>query len=222
MNSKRLNPIAVLFCALLFSPLGSAVPDLSFEFTNSGQIVSPTDSVTISARITNSGDAITNAFASLINIGPIPPMVFEQYIDTGLPGVPFSLTLGMGESVEFDLVTYVPFPIGGNPGDPVSTGVYTLPIAIIELAYTEIVIVGTDVQFIESAVDMQNASDFTWSVRDDSGSVPEPGTLAMLSLGLAVVGFMRRRGLSVLISPCFEWRPVGESNPCRRRERAMS
>lgn len=177
---------------LLACAYAGASPMLSFEFTNSGQVVGPTDDVTISARISNVGDPISGAFPSMLGIGPIPSQILGQYIDSGLPGIPFSLTLGTGESVEFDLVTYQPFPLGGSPGDPVATGLYTLPISTVTLQYTEIVF---DPVFalIDSPVDTADASDFVWTVRDAAAAVPGPGTLALLGLGLTGFNLTRRK-----------------------------
>lgn len=193
--------IVVLTALAVVNTTGTAWADpvLTFEWVGSGQIFAPTDSVEMKARVTNSGDMAlidANAFGNIVIFGNAPE-VFDNYVEFlsggfafGPPG-PFSI--GTGESVEFTMATWDPFPITGNIGDPVPLGDYVVPnAAVVSLTYT------TVNPFVQNEVDVSQAGDFEWTVSDtrpdpDPPVIPTPtAALAGLAL-LGVCGLRRRR-----------------------------
>ena len=183
------------------SGIAQAVPMLSFNFIGSGQTFSPTDEVLIQGKITNVG-----AEPLIDGLGggsiTIPPRIFNQYLDRFPPGIspaPSAITHGLfsldpGETLIYTVALYDPFPIDGNPGDPVDLGQYTLPLDNI---IPKITIFDP---FMTLDVDTSGASDFVWTVTEDGQSgpgpgpnpIPEPSTMLLLGSGLAgLIGWRR-------------------------------
>lgn len=169
-----------------------ALPIIEFEFVGSGQVVSPTDTVVMRGRVTNvSGEALVGAVGngSLNFVDPI----FSQYFDPFNPpnfAPPGVGSLAPGESIEWNIVNFVPFPITGNLGDPVALGLYTFFLSDITTAF----FVPAGPNSFTVTAQKTNAADFTWTVVDQpTGSVPEPGTVALVGLAFAGLVFGARR-----------------------------
>src|SRR5690606_30015335 len=122
-----------------------AITTLEFEFLDSGQTVAPTDQVVMRGRVTNTGDTpLLNALASGgVNLFIHAPAIFSNYVETpgGFGFGPIGLfPLDPGESVDFTVATWSPWPIGGSAGDPVPLGDYEFPAsAFIHITYTEFI-----------------------------------------------------------------------------------
>ncbi len=159
---------------------------LDFEFIGSGQTFSPTDDVEIQGRITNNGDMALDQGIGFGGI-TIPDRIFNQYFEAFPPGIAFSppglVSLNPGESIDWRIALYQPFPITGNPGDPVDLGLYTLPIT------DDFLITFTVFNpFRSILVNTSQAGDFIWNVVDGGGvdpqPVPEPASILALACGL--------------------------------------
>ena len=170
-----------------FTQSSQALPVIEFEFLGSGQVVGPTDTVVMRGRVTNVSDEALNGAVGIGNINFVEP-IFSQYFDPFNPpnfAPPGVITLAPNESLEWDIVNFVPFPITGNLGDPVQLGLYTFFLP--DITTTFFVPAGPD-SFSVTAK-KTNASDFIWTVvGEPTGSVPEPGTLALVGLALAGLG----------------------------------
>ena len=185
---------AALVVGALASP-AQALPVLTFEFLGSGQVVGPTDEVTVRGRITNSGDPLS-AFLGSDSV-TLTPEIFNNYVPAFPPflqgrppvGPPtFTTELGTGESLDWTIAIFQPFPLTGNFGDPVPLGRYTLPAANIVSFYTIFAPDLVDIPFDTSA-----AADFFWDVVDDSSALPAPPTLLLMLAGLAILSRYRSR-----------------------------
>src|SRR5690606_14791037 len=119
--------------------------------------------------------------------------IFSNYVETpgGFGFGPIGLfPLDPGESVDFTVATWSPWPIGGSAGDPVPLGAYEFPAsAFIHITYTEFI------PFIPYSVDFSNAGSFVWHVTDGDEVIPEPMTagLALISVGALSMVIRRRR-----------------------------
>ncbi len=172
-----------------------AIPSLDFEFLDSGQIVGPTDTVVMRGRVTNVGtEALDggNGQGTIFFSGD----VFDQYFDpfnpplSAPPGVTF---LEPGESVDWIIVNFVPFPITGNLGDPVLLGDYVFPLANITTSF----FVAAGVDSFTVVASQANAEDFRWQVVEEIPvQIPEPAPLTIFLGGLlflAAQSLSRRR-----------------------------
>lgn len=171
--------------ALILSPYrANALPILEFEFLGSGQTVSPTDVVTVRGKLTNTGDPFTTGLG--FGAVTLPGAVFSQYDSPYPPGLapgPAGLfSLATNESIEWDIATLSPWPLSGNPGDPVAAGAYVLPLANIT---TDVLLF--DFNFQQVTALKTNAADFVWTVTDSSTSVPLPGTVLLIAVGLILL-----------------------------------
>ena len=182
-NRSPLAFLCLLFALLILIPGRlSAAPILAFEFLGSGQIVSPTDIVTMRGRVTNIGpDPLPPSVGGgLLNV---PPMIFDQYVALFPPGPqsspPGVIELASGASIEWTIAEWFPFPITGGPGDPVPPGTYVF--STDDIITTFFVPAGQDSETF--VADKSSASDFVWSVREP-GQVPEPASLALMAFGL--------------------------------------
>ena len=193
---------AVLSLGLVvsLSQASHAIPVIEFEFLGSGQVVSPTDTVEMRGRVTNvSNEALVGSVGGG-NINFVEP-IFSQYFDPFNPpnfAPPGVIGLAPGESIEWLIVNFVPYPITGSLGDPVQLGLYTF--FLTDITTTFFVPAGPD-SFTVTA-QKTNASDFTWTVVEEPiGSVPEPSTLAILGFAVAGLGLaIRRKTKSQLVS----------------------
>lgn len=192
MSSFMLRAALLGLMALAASP-AAAVPVLSFEFLGSGQVLSPTDQVTIRGRITNTGDsALPSSLRTSFTYLRMPEPVYSQYlwIAGGFPTGPQSfLDLDPGESIEWIITTLGPFPIDGRRGDPVDPGDYFIAANGVQVTYSVLAPNGatTTERYSTSAA----PAPFTWTVVAQTASVPAPGALLLLAGGLAMV--VRRR-----------------------------
>lgn len=199
---KKMLLIAVAFVAIscITAPMAFAAPILNFAFVDSDQTLGPTDTVQMIGRITNMGpDSLTSAIG-FGSFGRVPTMIYNQYIDDFPPGVspmPSGLvSLAPGAYLDWLIVQWSPWPIGGNPGDPVSPGTYTFPSS--DLSGTLFGFSGQNFNIYH--VNMANASNFVWTVADNSPApaapVPEPGSFILLLIGvgmLVLARFLRRK-----------------------------
>lgn len=195
--SPSRTPVAIAaLCALaLTASPAQADPDLVFEWLDNNQVVSPTDSVLMRARVSNIGDMDlidANAFGNILIFGTAPE-VFDNYVEFLSGGFSFGpagpFSIGVGESVDFTFAQWDTFPITGDIGDPVPAGVYTVPqTALLDLHYT------TLNPFTEHPVDFSQAGDFVWTVRDTPDmEIPTPAALPAGLIGFAALAMHRRR-----------------------------
>jgi len=186
------NFILTITLIVALTQTSQALPVIEFEFLDSGQVVSPTDTVVMRGRVTNvSGEALTGAVGSggITFVDPI----FSQYFDPFNPpnfAPPGVISLDPGESLEWNIVNFVPFPITGNLGDPVALGPYTFFLTDITTTF----FVPAGLNSFSVTAQKTNAADFTWTVVDEPiGAVPEPGTLALVGLVFAGLAFRMRQ-----------------------------
>lgn len=122
------------------------------------------------------------------------PDVFNNYVEAFPPGLRFGpggvFSIGTGDSVTFAIAVWQPWPLTGNPGDPVPEGQYVIHNAAFSaIAYS------TFNPFVQHPVDLSDAGDFTWTVfSDPNGPTPIP-----LPAGLTLLGALtlRRRAGAV-------------------------
>jgi hypothetical protein len=170
MNTLNKVAIALMFSCL--PGLSTAQPILSGSILNNGQFVSPTDSVTFKVRIENTGDA---AFAQAWSVGtgansaPSGNYNTFNFPAAGYPAFDTSPLIG-GGVFDFDFFTFIPNAGGAALGPYVGTNAFTM-------------------QFADNTI--VNFGTAAWTV--EGHSVPEPATLALLGLGLAGLGFSRRK-----------------------------
>jgi|GEM_PF-4405785 len=186
------NFVLTVTLIVAFTQTSQALPIIEFEFLDSGQIVGPTDTVVMRGRVTNvSGEALVGAVGGG-GINFVDP-IFSQYFDPFNPpnfAPPGVISLAPGESIEWNIVNFVPFPITGNLGDPVALGLYTFFLS--DITTTFFVPAGPN-SFTVTA-QKTNAADFTWTVVDQpTGSVPEPNTLVLVGLAFAGLAFGTRK-----------------------------
>ncbi|MBA2588700.1 MAG: PEP-CTERM sorting domain-containing protein [Alphaproteobacteria bacterium] len=179
--------------AFAANPAGAA-PVLSFSYTGSGQVVSPTSQVVVGGRITNTGDTRFNGGQTLFTF-LIPQPAYDQYswIVGAFPKGPSTfIDLNPGQSIDWTITTLGTWPITGKRGDPVPAGDYFLDVASMKITYAVLdPILGlTNEKYAISAA----PSRFTWTVVAPATSVPEPGTVALLAGCLMAMAWMRRRG----------------------------
>ena len=198
-STKFFILLVSLIASVALTATSWATPMLSFNFIGSGQTFSQTDDVHIQGQITNVGtEPLLNGLGG--GLITIQPRIFNQYFERFPPGVtpaPSVITHGLfslnpGENIIYTIAHYDPFPIGGNPGDPVELGQYILPIADITPQVTIFS------PFTTINVDTSGASDFVWTVTQDGqpgpgpSPVPEPSTMLLLGSGLAgLIGWRR-------------------------------
>ncbi|MEM7279881.1 MAG: PEP-CTERM sorting domain-containing protein [Pseudomonadota bacterium] len=184
----------ILICSLLLAHPVYALPVLEFEFLGSGQTFTTEEIVPMRGRLTNVGDmAITGGVGFGSVTVPFPSLLFDQYVADFPPGLspfpPGVINLGVNESLEWTLANWSPFPITGDPGDPVIAADYLFPIANI----TTQIFVPAGANSVTYDVRQTNASDFQWTASDQPAPVPLPGTLALLLCGLSGLAWRQRR-----------------------------
>jgi hypothetical protein len=192
MWSFILRAAAVGLMAFAASPAGAA-PILSFSYTGSGQVVSPTSQVVVGGRITNTGDTGFYGAQTLFTF-LIPQPAYNQYswIVGAFPKGPSTfIDLDPGESIDWTITTLGTWPISGKRGDPVPVGNYFLDIASMNITYAvwDPILGPTNEKYAISPA----PSRFTWTVAATTTDVPEPGTVALLAGSLIAMAWMRRR-----------------------------
>lgn len=164
----------------VLSGLSSAAPIVTGSILNNGQIVGPTDPVTIRVRIENSGDMPFNLPGPGASGSFATPNNYDGFsFPNSIPMFPNFVVspLGAGASIDFDFFTLFPVIGGAAPGQYVTSGILYL-IYDDNLGNTEQV----------------NFEPARWTVAGNS--VPEPASLALIVLGLAGLGFSRRKRAS--------------------------
>lgn len=186
MTFRKLASATVL-CALVFSGSAHASLTWSWAFGAAPAVVRPTDTVHISATITNDASSTEHLDFHGAQYSGQMSLIWYRF-DSGYGEEMFDLDLAPGESLEFNFGTMT--PIGA-----VSPGVYGLLRGTGTTWFSDgISICGGAVSgppYCEG-VFTQPLNDFLFTVSD---AVPEPGsvTLVLGALGLMAATTRRRR-----------------------------
>lgn len=192
MSTLLLRAALVGFAALTATP-ALAAPVLSFEYTGSGQVVSPTGQVTVGGRLTNTGDTALYAAQTSFNF-LLPTHAYDNYswISGAFPKGPSTfIDLDPGESVDWTITILGTWPYPLPKGSPVPEGEYFLEVNTLKITYTawDAITGPTGLQYLMSAA----PSRFTWTVVAQTASVPAPGALLLLAGALIGMAGLRRR-----------------------------
>jgi hypothetical protein len=170
---------SLIFAATLalVAPVAQATLILDFSILNQVQTVGPTDVVTIQGRLTNDLLSNENATSSALTSftyffgGTTPAYIFSFGISGDLFSQFAAMNIAPGQSFDFVFGELTP-----NPG-PVPVGTY----------------VSRELDLVYHNAAGQDFQDVVDNITVNVGRVPEPATVAFLGLGLAGLGFSRRK-----------------------------
>lgn len=177
-TSKRLIAPAALIAGVCFAGIAQAVPIFSYEFTNSGETVSPTDVVTPRVLLHNDPGSPehllgSNVLSASVTAGTFSPLYTFTF------GSFFSQFVGMdlapGDSIALDFGKLTP-----SPG-PIPAGSYAISHSVLQLHDA-------------AGLPLSATNDsFSVTVAVATAQVPEPDSLLLVAIALAGAALSRRR-----------------------------